>query len=156
MTSKETNQIIKFLENSKVKYKVIIHQPIHTAEEAAKVRKTLINAAVKSLIFKLDKNEFKLILVRGDKRANLKELKKLLNSKNIRLASPEEVLKLTGCEIGRCHPFGNLNNLEIIMDSSILENEIVDFNIGQHTHSCEMKTKDLVKLLKPKILEFTS
>jgi len=155
MTEKETKQIINFLDKSKVKYKIITHSPIHTAEEATKVRKTLINEAVKSLIFKLDKDAFKLVLVRGDKRANLNILKKLLNSKNIRLASPEEVIKLTGCEIGSCHPFGNLNGLEIIMDASILENEIVDFNIGQHTHSCEMKTKDLVKLLKPKILKFT-
>lgn len=155
MAKKQTEEIIDFLEKNKIKHEVIIHKAIHTAEEASKERNVPVSMGVKSLIFKINKNDFNLILVRGDKRANLKELKKLLQVKNIRLASSEEVLEISGCQIGSVHPFGNLMNLEIIMDSSILENEIIDFNIGQHTHSCEMKTKDFIQLLNPRILEFT-
>ena len=156
MASEQTEHILDFLGDSKARFKLIIHKAIYTAEEGAAIRKLHLRMGVKSLIFKFGENGFKLILVRGDKKANLKRLREIFNVKNIRLASPEEVFKICGCEIGSVHPFGNLMNLEIIMDKSILENKDVDFNIGQHTHSAEMKTLDLVKLLKPRIEEFTS
>lgn len=156
MAAQQTEQILDFLEEKKAKFNLIIHKPIFTAEEGAFVRKVPLRLGVKSLIFKLDKDEFKLVLVRGDKKADLNKLRKILHVKNIRLASPEEVLRLTGCEIGSVHPFGNLMHLEILMDSSILENELMDFNIGQHTHSCEMKVRDFIGLLNPVVEEFTS
>ena len=155
MAAEQTEQILDFLEEKKAKFKLIIHKPIFTAEEGAFVRKVPLRLGVKSLIFKLDKDEFKLILVRGDRKADLNKLRKILNVKNIRLASPEEVLKISGCEIGSVHPFGNLMGLDILMASSILENELMDFNIGQHTHSAEMKVKDFIALLKPRAEEFT-
>ncbi|HLC63337.1 MAG TPA: YbaK/EbsC family protein [Candidatus Nanoarchaeia archaeon] len=155
MAEQQTKQIIEFLDKSKIKYKLIVHRVVYTSEEAAKERGMPLKMGVKSLIFKLDKDEFKLILVRADRKADSKRLREILHVKNIRLASPEEVLKISGCEIGSVHPFGFLMKLEILMDKSILENEDVDFNIGQHTHSALMKAKDLVKILKPRIEEFT-
>lgn len=155
MAKEQTEQILDFLEEKKAKFKLIIHKPIFTAEEGALIRKVPLRLGVKSLIFKLDKNEFKLILVRGDRKADLNTLRKILQMKNIRLASSEEVLHISGCEIGSVHPFGNLMKLDILMDSSILENEFMDFNIGQHTHSCEMKVKDFMGLLNPRVEEFT-
>ena len=155
MGTEQTEQITELLNNAHVKYKVMMHKPVYTSEEAAGVRKLPLKVGVKSLIFKINLDEFKLVLVRGDKKADVGKLKLIVNSKNIRLASPEEVLRISGCEIGSVHPFGMLMGLEIIMDKSILENENVDFNIGQHTHSAEMKALDLVKILKPRIEEFT-
>ena len=155
MAEQQTKQIIEFLDKFKVKYRLIVHKPVFTSEEAALERGMSLKMGVKSLIFKLDKDEFKLILVRGDRKADSKRLREILHVKNVRLASPEEVLKISGCEIGSVHPFGNLMKLEILMDKSILENEDVDFNIGQHTHSMLMKAKDLAKILKPRIEDFS-
>ena len=93
--------------------------------------------------------------MRADRKADSKRLREIFHAKNVRLASPEEVLKISGCKIGSVHPFGNLMDLEILFDKSILENDNIDFNVGQHTHSMLMKAKDLVKVLKPRIEEFT-
>jgi len=41
------------------------------------------------------------------------------------------------------------------MDEKVLENDIVDFNIGLHTESISMRSKDLAKVIKPKILDFS-
>lgn len=155
MAAQQTEQILDFLEEKEAKFKLIIHKPIFTAEEGAFVRKVPLRLGVKSLIFKLDKDQFMLILVRGDKKADLNKMRKILHVKNIRLASPEEVLQISGCEIGSVHPFGNIMGLEILMDGSILENGFMDFNIGQHTHSCEMKVRDFIGLLKPRMEDFT-
>src|SRR3989344_2087310 len=161
MAEEQTKKIIEFLERNKVKYKLIVHKAIYTSEEGAKARGLELRNGVKSLIFKFGNEAFRLLLVRGDRKADLKKLREIFNVKNIRLASPEEVLKISGCEIGSVHPFGMLMNsdgvdgldgldgLEIIMDESILENTDVDFSIGQHTHSAEMAARDFLKLLKP-------
>jgi len=170
MAEEQTKKIIEFLGRNKLKYKLIVHKAIYTSEEGARARGLELRSGVKSLIFKFGKDKFRLLLVRGDRKADLKKLREIFNVKNIRLASPEEVLRISGCEIGSVHPFGMLMNsggvdgvdgldgldgLEIIMDESILENTDVDFSIGQHTHSAEMAARDFLKLLKPRIEEFT-
>lgn len=68
--------------------------------------------------------------------------------------SPQEVLTVTRCKVGFLHPFGNLHGLSTYLDSSILENDMVDFNVGLYTVSIEMKAKDLVKAIKPSIESF--
>ncbi len=163
MAEEQTEKIIEFLERNKVKYKLIVHKAIYTSEEGAKARGLELRNGVKSLIFKFGGDVFKLLLVRGDRKADIKKLREIFNVKNIRLASPEEVLDISGCEIGSVHPFGMLmksgidgaDELEIIMDESILENTDVDFSIGQHTHSMEMTARDFLKVIKPRMERFT-
>ncbi len=70
----------------------------------------------------------------------------------MRLASSEEVLKITGCEIGSVPPFGHKKALKTYMDKDVLENEWVNFNIGLHTKSANMKSRDLEALLKPVLI----
>jgi len=53
------------------------------------------------------------------------------------------------------HPFGNLHRLPTYLDSSVLENEVVNSNAGLHTVSIQMKAKDLVKAINPVIREFS-
>ncbi len=84
-------------------------------------------------------------LVAADRRIDLKKLAKIVKTKKLRLASPQEVLKITGCEVGSVHPFGNLHRLPTYLDSSVLENDMVNFNVGLHTVSIHMKAKDLIK-----------
>ena len=154
---KEFSEIKDFLDKHKVKYKIIEHEPVYTSEQAASVRGFDIKSGVKSLVFKITKdnhNDFVLVLVSGDKKADSKKLTKILNADNIKLAEPHEVLQRMGCEIGSCHPFGNLSGLQVYMDKRILENDIVAFNAGLHTITITMSPHELVKLVKPVIEDF--
>ncbi len=151
---KEFGEIEEFLDGHKVKYEIIEHEPVYTSEEAARIRGFDLKSGIKSLIFKItkkDRHDFVLILVSGDKKVDNKKLAKILSADNVKLADPQEVFEKTGCEIGSCHPFGNLVGLEIYMDRSILNNETIAFNAGLHTITITMKPHDLVKLIKPKI-----
>ncbi|MCX6815718.1 MAG: YbaK/EbsC family protein [Candidatus Aenigmarchaeota archaeon] len=151
---KELKALKKFLDDSKVHYEIGEHGHIRTAEQASVVRGVPLSQGVKSLIFKIHKQDYDdmvLILVRGDKRADNEKLVILLGAKNVQLASHEEVFQKTNCEVGSVHPFGNLHGLQVYMDKTILENEKVSFSAGTHNHSISMKTADFVKLIKPKI-----
>ena len=73
---------------------------------------------------------------------------------NILLAKYGRVLEKTGCEIGSVSPFGNLFELETFFDSHILQNDLVEFNIGLLTKSINMSPKDLASAVGAKVEEF--
>ena len=73
---------------------------------------------VKSLLFKAG-DRFILGLVAGDKRCSLNKLKKILNEKDVSMASPEDVKDNTGYTIGGVSPVGHLKNCDIYVDKSL-------------------------------------
>jgi len=147
--------IKELLDHNGISYKVSEHEPVYTSEQAARVRGVQLKTGVKALVLKAVRGSFIMGLVAADRKVNLKKLAKIVQTKKLRLASPKEVLQITGCEVGSVHPFGNLHNLPTYLDSSILENDIVNFNAGLHTVSIEMKSKGLVKVIKPVIEDFS-
>ena len=89
------------------------------------------------------------------KRIDSKALKQILNVKSLRFATSDEVEEKTGCEPGGVPPFGNIFELDLLVDKSIVQNEYMAFNAGERTKSLKMKTKDYIDLLKPRIEEFS-
>ena len=147
--------IKKLLDQNEISYEISEHEPVYTSEQAAKVRGVELKTGVKALMLKTEEGYFVTGLVAADRKIDLKKLAKILRTKKLRLASPQEVLKITSCEIGSMHPFGNLHDLPTYMDNSILENNIVNFNAGLHTVSVQMKAKDLIKIIRPIIENFS-
>jgi len=89
-----------------------------TAVDAAKSLNCEVGAIVKSLLFKNVDNYF-LCLVSGDKRCSLNKLKKIFNSKDLSMASPDDVKEQTGYTIGGVSPIGHKKKLQILVDSSL-------------------------------------
>jgi len=147
--------IKELLDRNDILYQVSEHEQVYTSEQAAKVRRLDLKTGVKALVLKTNEGKFIVGLVAADRRVDLKKLAKIVGTKRLQLASPQEVLKTTGCEIGSVHPFGNLHNLQTYLDVSILENNQVNFNAGLHTVSIQMKTVDLVRAIKPEIKRFS-
>ena len=97
---------------------VILEQTARTANDAATALGCNVGAIVKSLLFKIG-DKFCLCLVSGDKRCSLNKLKKKLNEKDVLMASPEEVKKVTGYTIGGVSPIGHLVKIKIYMDKNL-------------------------------------
>jgi len=149
MSELEVKKIKNLLDSKNIDYKLFEHEPVFTSEQASKVRGVDLKTGVKALVLRTKEGKFILALVAADRRIDLKKLAKIVNTKDLRLASPEEVLKKTGCEIGSVHPFGFLHDLETYMDVSVLENDYINFNVGLHTKNIEMRSEDLVSIIKP-------
>ena len=107
--------IKKFDQNLEV---IELSSSARTAIDAAKSLKCEVVAIVKSLLFKAD-NNFVLCLVSGDKRCSLNKLKKIINTQNVSMATPEEVKQTTGFTIGGVSPVGHIKELKIYIDSSL-------------------------------------
>ena len=152
----EVKRIRQLLDSNDKEYKLSEHEPVYTSEQAAKVRGADLKSGVKALVLKTHESKFILVLVAADRRIDIKMLAKHINTKSLKLAKPDEVLKKTNCEIGSVHPFGIIHDLPTYMDSSVLENEYVEFNIGVHTKSIRMKSEGLVEIVKPEIGNFST
>lgn len=148
-------QLKKFLDNKGVEYVIKEHEPVFTAEEAAKARGVDLKSGVKSMVFfakGTSEPEFIIALVPSDRKVNTKKLSVYLQ-KQARLATPEEVVHATGCEVGSVHPFGVLFGLRTIADDDILDNDKVSFSAGLHTKSITMKASDMFSLAQPEIVD---
>ncbi len=138
-----------FLNDNNAEYAAYNHERIHTAEEAAKVRGVEIRAGVKSIVVKGEAGFF-IILVPGNRKIDFPKLPFKAG-----LADPKDVFRITGCEIGSVHPFGNLFGLRIFMDRHVLDNEIVHFSAGTHNDSISMSPRVMAELIKPEIGDYT-
>ena len=89
-----------------------------TAKDAAESLKTEVGSIVKSLLLRT-KTSFLLCLVAGDKRCSLNKVKKLLNQKDVSMATAEQVKEITGFTIGGVSPVAHLNKIDIYIDESL-------------------------------------
>ena len=147
-------KIKKLLDDNKIEYELVKHEPVFTSEQAAKMRgkgmKEGMRRGAKAMIFKVN-DYFVQCVVPAHKIVDLKKVKLEIGVKNVRLASAEEVLKVTDCEIGIVPPFGNLFNITVYCDYELAEE--IDFNAGLHDTSITMKKSDWNKLVKPLVAD---
>ena len=131
---------------------VVLQETARTAIDASNSLKCEVGAIVKSLLFKAESN-FILCLVAGDKRCSLNKLKKITKIKDISMASPDEVKKLTGYTIGGVSPVGHNNKVEILIDNS-LERFIDLFAAAGHPNCIfKINFKNLQKITNGKVKE---
>ena len=125
-----------------------------TALDAAKSLNCEVGAIVKSLLFKNGENYF-LCLVSGDKRCSLNKLKKILNEKNVSLAKPEDVKKITGYTIGGVSPVGHLSKVKIFVDTNLERFTKVFAAAGHPNCVFKIEFNQLTKLTSGEIKEIT-
>ena len=133
---------------------ILLEQTARTANEAATALGCSVGAIVKSLLFKAGEN-FVLCLVSGDKRCSLNKLKKILNEKDVSMANPEDVKRVTGYTIGGVSPTGHLVKTKIYIDEN-LENFTSIFAAAGHPNAVfEIDFKKLKALTLGETKEIT-
>jgi Cys-tRNA(Pro) deacylase len=141
----------KFDQSQKV---IILNSSARTASEAAASLGCEIGAIVKSLLFKTEKN-FILCLISGDKKASLNKIKKLLNLKDVAMATADDVKNTTGFTIGGVSPIGHLNNIDIFIDNSLERFSFLYAAAGHPNCVFKINFTDLQKITSGFTIELT-
>jgi len=151
--------ILDLLKQKGCWFETFEHQPVVTSEQAAKLRHGYsISQGAKAIIVKIKNsagnNEFVMLILPGDKKFNGSKVKKLLDTKDLRFATGEEISELTGgIQIGGIPPFGNLFGIKVIVEKTLLDNEKIIFNAGDRSFSVAMKKEDYLRIVRPEIEE---
>ena len=119
LNKKPVKRVAKVLAQYDESIKIqILDKTARTAKDAAESLKTEVGSIVKSLLLRT-KTSFLLCLVAGDKRCSLNKVKKLLNQKDVSMATAEQVKEITGFTIGGVSPVAHLNKIDIYIDESL-------------------------------------
>ena len=133
---------------------IVLDNSARTALEAASSLGCEIGAIVKSLLFKTE-NSFTLCLVAGDKKASLNKIKKILDIKDVSMASADDVKNITGYTIGGVSPIGHLNKIDIFIDNSLKRFTSLFAAAGHPNCVFEINFTDLQKITNGSIMEIT-
>tara|TARA_Y100000591_G_scaffold323883_1_gene342396 strand:- start:5324 stop:5806 length:483 start_codon:yes stop_codon:yes gene_type:complete len=132
----------------------VLSSSARTADQAAKSLKTDIGSIVKSLLFKSE-DGFILCLVSGDKRCSINKLKKIKNQKDVSMADPEIVKKITGFTIGGVSPIGHLEKIGVIIDENLSRFEYIFAAAGHPNCIFKINFDNLIKITKGSVENIT-
>lgn len=126
------------------------HEPVITSADAAKTRGFELRQGIKSLLFTDGKNNWAIVDLPADKMADAKKVATAMgwSKGSTRMATAEEVMEVTDCEVGSVPPFGHKTTVPILVDVGVYENTMSAFNIGLRTNSVKIPTEEMRTLFK--------
>ena len=147
------NQIVNLLKTNKIEYRQYEHEPVFNSETAAKVIGARLEEGAKALIL-LGDNKSLMVVVSGTDRVDFKKFKDLSEIKKLEMATPKEVKRISGVEIGAVPPFGNLFNIPLYIDRRLETEKEIVFSAGSHSISIRMKYSDFKNITNPIVGNF--
>lgn len=151
-----SKKIKEFLDANNVKYVSVVHSVAYTAQEIAASAHIKGKELAKSVILKID-GKLAMAVLPANYKVDFDLLKDAFDTQDVRLSNEQEFKdKFPGCEVGAMPPFGNLYEVETYVAASLIEDKEIAFNAGTHTELIKMQYKDFKKLVKPKVIRFSS
>jgi len=144
------------LDKEKIKYITIVHSHAYTAQEVAASAHITGRELAKTVIVELD-GKMAMAVLPANRKIVLQDLREVTGSEEVKFASEEEFqAKFPGCETGAMPPFGNLYGMDVYMAESLSANDEIVFNAGSHTEVIRMRFDDFERLVRPKVVSFTT
>jgi len=145
-----------FLDNQKVKYVTITHSPAYTAQEVAASAHVSGKDVAKTVIVKLD-GKTAMAVLPANRKIVLQDLRDMTGADRVRFATEDEFQSLfPECETGAMPPLGNLYGMDVYLAPDLTEEEEIAFNAGSHTELIKLAYRDFERLVKPKVMSFTT
>jgi Cys-tRNA(Pro)/Cys-tRNA(Cys) deacylase len=121
--------------------------PVHSLEQAAAERGQEPEQVVRSIIFHITEGKYVLVLAGGPRQIDWGALRRRLGVSRMRMATPEEVLQVTGFEIGAVGPFGLPHPIRTLVDRGLIDQSEVSIGSGVRGTTVFIKTEDLIGAL---------
>ena len=144
----ELPPIARALDELHVPYQLFVHAgPVHSLEQAARERNQLPDQVIRSIVFRVGKDEFLMVLIAGDRQIAWPALRRYLGQSRLTMATEDEVRRVTGYERGAVAPFGLPRPLRILIDASVFAHEEVSLGSGVRGTAVIMTSFDLRRAL---------
>ncbi len=144
------NELTAFLDENKASYVVLDHEPYSSSEEATAITGISPEQAAKALLYR-NLGDYVLVALPASERVSSGKLRRALQTRDIRLASPQEVEEVMDCVVGTCHPIGRLAGIHTIADPSLGEHQLISFSTGNPCRTITMEYPEYVRVAQPDI-----
>ena len=118
-----------------------------TAVDAARAVGSKLGQIVKSLVFDCD-GRWVVVLVPGDRRADLAKIAAAAGAKRARIAKPDEVERATGFVAGAVAPFPLPDVDRVFVDRGLLAHKRVWIGAGSPSHMAVIAPGDMIRLAR--------
>ena len=147
-------EIYDSLTEKGVWHEITEHEAVFNMEELDAVALPYPDADAKNLFVRDDKRRsYYLITVKGDKRVDLKEFRRVYETKPLTFVKPDELKEILGLIPGAVSPFGLLNDAEkkvaFYLDTAFKEGSgLIGVHPNDNTATVWLKAEDLMKIVE--------
>ena len=148
LAANELTPAARALERLNLPFKLFRHPgPIESLEQAAAERNQLPDQIVRSIVFRVGKDDFIMVLIAGQRQVAWPVLRKHLGQSRLTMANEAEVLETTGAERGGVSPLGLPRPMRILVDESVFVHKEISLGSGVRGTTLIMSSADLRKAL---------
>jgi Cys-tRNA(Pro) deacylase len=148
MTLESNPPVSRALTAAGIPHRVFRHPgPVDSLEQAARERGQEPEQVVRSLVFRLAKGQYVMVLVAGPQQISWRALRSYLGQSRLTMARREEVLGITGYEIGAVSPFGLPGPMRTLVDAGVLAQEEVSIGSGERGTTVILRSDELMRAL---------
>lgn len=145
-----TPRLKAFLESNGVKYVTIPHRPAYTAMEIAESAHVPGRDMAKTVIVDVD-GRLAMAVLPATRHVSIERLGRSVGANQVSIARESEFRSdFPDCEVGAMPPFGNLFNMDVLVDPRLAEDQEIAFNAGSHSEVLRMAYKDFERLVHPR------
>ena len=140
--------VTQALDNINIPYRIFQHPGVvHSLEQAADERNQQPEQVIRSIVFRISKGNYVMVLMAGPQQISWTALRQYIGRSRLTMAQREEVLQVTGYELGAVAPFGLPQPMRILADESVFVPDEVSIGSGVRGTTIIMKSKDLRQAL---------
>jgi Cys-tRNA(Pro)/Cys-tRNA(Cys) deacylase len=140
--------VTRYLDEKGIPYRFFRHPgEVHSLEQAARERGQRSEQIIRSIVFRLSRGGFVMVLVAGEKQVSWQALRHHLGTSRISMATEAEVLQVTGYTLGAVSPFGTNQPLRTLVDRGALQEDEISIGSGVRYTTVILQREDFVHAL---------
>ncbi len=140
--------VTRYLDDQGIPYRFFVHDgKVHSLEQAARERGQRVEQIIRSIVFRLSRGGFVMVLIAGEKQVSWKALRRHLGTSRISMATEAEVLQITGYPLGAVSPFGTRHALRILADRGVFAEEEISIGSGVRYTTVIMQQQEFKRAL---------
>lgn len=152
MSAEEKEKVFAVLNAAGIGYKAENHPAVFTVEDMINLQISHIDKIAKNLFLRDDKKrDYYILVMKSDKSANLKQLRRLIGSRPLTFADENDLNEYLGLSKGAVSPLGVLNDIgntvTVIIDNELKSFDFIGIHPNDNTATIFISIDDLIKVI---------
>ena len=144
----DATPVTEALEAANIPYRFFRHPgQVTSLEQAARERGQVPEQVIRTIVFRLARDEFVMVLVAGPAQVSWPALRAYLGKSRLTMADESEILSMTGYPIGAVSPLGLPHPIRTLVDRSVLQDGEISIGSGVRHTTVILQSSELMKAL---------
>lgn len=145
-------QLFAFFDQLGIAHSTVEHPPLFTVEDGREWWDKIPGLHCKNLFLKDKKGKIWLVVMPGDKRADINRIEKNIGAARLSFGKPDLLFEVMGLTPGSVTPFGLMNDshkqITVVLDNDLFKSAQVNFHPLHNAASTTIRSEDLLKFVK--------